>query len=95
MQTEPPNAEPPKRKRRWFQFSLRTQMILKLICGVRAGWLGRNIERKREDREAVDAILKLGPAVEFDRDISDLERTATAKRPGPRRLPPPCEPTIR
>jgi hypothetical protein len=27
MQTEPPKAEPPKRKRRWFQFSLRTLMI--------------------------------------------------------------------
>jgi hypothetical protein len=27
MQTEPPTADPPKRKRRWFQFSLRTLMI--------------------------------------------------------------------
>jgi hypothetical protein len=27
MQTEPPKAEPPKRNRRWFQFSLRSQMI--------------------------------------------------------------------
>jgi hypothetical protein len=28
MQTEPSEAEPPKRKRRWFQFSLRTLMIV-------------------------------------------------------------------
>ena len=27
MQTEPTKVEPPKRKRRWFQFSLRTLMI--------------------------------------------------------------------
>ena len=27
MQTEPSKADPPKRKRRWFQFSLRTLMI--------------------------------------------------------------------
>jgi hypothetical protein len=27
MQTEPPKADPPKRKRRWFQFSLRSLMI--------------------------------------------------------------------
>jgi hypothetical protein len=27
MQTEPPNAEPPKRQRRWFQFNLRALMI--------------------------------------------------------------------
>jgi hypothetical protein len=34
MQSEPPKAEPPKRKRRWFQFSLRTLMIFTLICAV-------------------------------------------------------------
>ena len=27
MQTDPPRTDPPKRKRRWFQFSLRTLMI--------------------------------------------------------------------
>ncbi len=27
MPTEPPEAEPPKRNRRWFQFRLRTLMI--------------------------------------------------------------------
>ena len=31
MQTEPPKAEPPKRKRRWFQFRLRTLMIVTLL----------------------------------------------------------------
>jgi hypothetical protein len=30
MQADPPIAEPPKRKRRWFQFSLRTLMIVLL-----------------------------------------------------------------
>jgi Tfp pilus assembly major pilin PilA len=34
MRTEPPNAEPPKRKRRWFQFSLRTLMIVVAIVAV-------------------------------------------------------------
>jgi hypothetical protein len=27
MQTEPSKADPPKRKRRWFQFSLRSLLI--------------------------------------------------------------------
>ncbi len=31
MQTEPPKAEPPKRKRRWYQFNLRTLMIVTLL----------------------------------------------------------------
>jgi hypothetical protein len=34
MQSEPSNADPPKRKRRWFQFSLRTLMILTLLIGI-------------------------------------------------------------
>ena len=28
MQTEPPKADPPKRQRRWFQFSLRTLFVV-------------------------------------------------------------------
>ena len=34
MQTEPPKAAPPKRKRRWFQFSLRTLMMAMLLVAV-------------------------------------------------------------
>jgi hypothetical protein len=42
MQTEPPKADLPKRKRRWFQFSLRTLLIaVTLLCvyfGVSRLW---------------------------------------------------------
>ena len=34
MEAEPPKAEPPKRKRRWFQFSLRTLLIVVTCIGV-------------------------------------------------------------
>ncbi len=34
-----PKAEPPKRKRRWFQFSLRTLMIGVTAFCLAAGWL--------------------------------------------------------
>jgi hypothetical protein len=35
MEAEPPKAEPPKRKRRWFQFSLRMLLIgVTLLAGV-------------------------------------------------------------
>jgi hypothetical protein len=34
MQAEPPQAEPPKRKRRWFQFSLRTLLIVIAIMAI-------------------------------------------------------------
>ncbi len=37
MEAEPPNADPPKRKRRWFQFSLRTLLIGVTIFSVSCG----------------------------------------------------------
>ena len=66
MQTEPPKADPPKRKRRWFQFSLRTLLIFTLICAIPCAWLGRRIEQKRRERDAVSAIRTLGGSVTYD-----------------------------
>jgi hypothetical protein len=33
MESEPPKVDPPKRKRRWFQFSLRSLLIVVLTFG--------------------------------------------------------------
>jgi hypothetical protein len=70
MQSEPPKAERPKRKRRWLQFSLRTLLIFTMICAIGCAWLAHKIERKRKEREAAEAIVKLGlsqatPETEF------------------------------
>ena len=50
MQIEPPKADPPKRRRRWFQFSLRTLMIgvthLAMACGY-AGWQMKIVRERR------------------------------------------------
>jgi hypothetical protein len=41
MQTEPPKADPPKRKRRWFQFSLRSLLVFKTIYDSTKSVVGR------------------------------------------------------
>jgi hypothetical protein len=66
MPTEPPRADPPKRKRRWFQFSLRTLLVFTMALAVACGWLGKRIEQKREEREAVEAIVKSGGYAQYD-----------------------------
>jgi hypothetical protein len=48
MQTDPPKAEPPKRKRRWFQFSLRTLLIFTMVVAVACGWVGWQAKIVRE-----------------------------------------------
>jgi hypothetical protein len=40
VQTEPPKAEPPKRERRWFQFSLRTLLIVVTLLSVPCAYVG-------------------------------------------------------
>jgi hypothetical protein len=48
MQAEPPKAEPPKRKRRWFQYSVRTLMIVVTLLAVGSGYVGWQAKIVRE-----------------------------------------------
>jgi hypothetical protein len=74
MEAEPPKADPPKRKRRWFQFSLRTLMIFTVIVAVPCAWMGRKIDQKRHERNAVETIRKLGGAVYYNYEMeTDFE----------------------
>jgi hypothetical protein len=61
-----PNAESAKRKRRWFQFSLRTLLISTAVVAAASGWLGSKIEQKRRQREAAQAIIKNFGQVSYD-----------------------------
>ncbi len=66
MQSEPVKADPPKRKRHWFQFSLRSLMIFTAIVAVVFGWLGSKFEQKRRQRAAAAAIIKNAGSVSYD-----------------------------
>jgi hypothetical protein len=78
MEAEPVNSPPPNRKRRWLQFSLRSLLIFMLICAVGFAWVGRKIEQKRIEREAVEAIVKAGGEV-----LYDYQHARRTSPPGP------------
>ncbi len=63
--------DPPKRKRRWFQFSMRTLLIGVVIVAVPCALLGRKIEQKRREREASKAFKALGGQVWYDYETDD------------------------
>jgi hypothetical protein len=61
MQTEPSKAEPPKRKRRWIQFSLRSLMIGGTLLAIPCGYVGWQ-KKIVADRWALRfEIKKMGP----------------------------------
>ena len=57
MQTLPAKAEPPKRKRRWFQFSLRTLLIFVALLAVPLAYIGWQSRIVRDGK----AKLETGP----------------------------------
>lgn len=79
-----PKRAPPKHRLRWFQFSLRTLLILMVICGVACALVMKRVERKRREREIVAAMEKLGACVEYDYQL-DANRNLKwpAVPPGP------------
>jgi hypothetical protein len=51
METDPPKVEPPKRKRRWYQFRLRTLMIAVTLLAVPLGYVGWQVRIVRHRDE--------------------------------------------
>jgi hypothetical protein len=72
------------RGRRWYQFSLRSLLVFTLIFAVTVGWLGSKIGQKRCERQAVEAILKAGGQVWFDRESRRDRPTIPNEASGPR-----------
>jgi hypothetical protein len=72
MQTESPKADPPKRKRRWFQFSLRTLMIGVALLAIPCGCVGWQAKIVRERMAMSERIKKVdhGDCWFFDEDLS-------------------------
>ena len=57
MEAEPPRADPPKRKRRWFQFSLRTMMIVVAVTAVACAYLAHEahaVQQRKSLRQWIE-----------------------------------------
>ena len=55
----------PKPKFRWFQFSLRTLLLLMLVASIGLSWFAMKLQHVRRQREVVVAIEKAGGEVEW------------------------------
>jgi len=52
--------------RRRFQFSIRSLLVLVIVVAVPFSWLAVEMKAAREQKEAVEAIMKVGGAVVYD-----------------------------
>jgi hypothetical protein len=55
-----------KPRLRWYQFTLRSLFIVMFLACIGMSWVSVKMQRARRQREAVDAIEKVGGAVFYD-----------------------------
>jgi hypothetical protein len=60
-------------RRRWFQFSLRTLLIVALVLSIPLAWVAARMRQAGRQREAVEAIRKLGGRVEYDHQRENID----------------------
>jgi hypothetical protein len=79
MDEKPTTARPQaKPRRRWYQYTLRTLLIVVTLAGCGLGWLGFKVRQSHRRQAAVEAIKRSGGRVAYD-----YERVKNAKAPGP------------
>jgi hypothetical protein len=64
----------PKRKLRWYQFSLRTLLIGVTLVACACSWLAVKMQQARRQKEAVEAIGKAGGAIRYENQLEAEEK---------------------
>lgn len=78
-----PSPAPPKRKRRWLQYSLRSLLALMAVAAVLLGWLRYHLNQIAKERAAVAAIRELGGGVIYEETggVRDANGDLIERRP--------------
>ncbi len=85
-----PNAAQPSSRRRWYQFSLRTLLLVVTLAGCGFGWFGAKLRRARLQHLAVERLQSCGATVIYDYEPRDADiawyrssRPTAVEPPGP------------
>jgi Leucine-rich repeat (LRR) protein len=71
---------PPKRKRRWFQYSIRSLLLLTTVLAV---WLAVQVNRAHRQKLAVSTIMHAGGKIAYDHEMLTREHPQPTEPPGP------------
>jgi hypothetical protein len=81
----PDSPSKPKRKRRWFQFRLRTLLLLVTVFAVLFGWVAHKAHNAREQKRVVAWLREKEAFMRYDYQIDDQgEDIINAALPGPK-----------
>ena len=83
---QPIDQQPPKSRRRWFSFSLRSLMLLVAIVSIPLGWVGWKINRARNQRAVVAELKKLYADITYDNTLVFATGRHAANPQGPKWL---------
>ncbi len=71
-------------KRRWYQYSLRTLLIIVTLFAVACSWFTVKMRQAKRQREAVEAFSKLGGTIAYDYQLDAFGHFMQGtKPPGP------------
>ena len=59
------DSNPPKTKRRWYQFRMRTLLVVVTVVTVPLGWVGWRLEQARGERAVIAWVMETGGSVSF------------------------------
>ena len=62
-------TDPQPKRRRWYQFSLRTLMLFVFVCAIPSAWVGWDLEATRREQVAVAKIKELWGTVQYHETI--------------------------
>ena len=74
----------PSLKRRWFQYSLRTLLVLMLLASIGMSWIAVRMQKAKKQQEAVEAIRKAGGQVYYFQDEQDSDGNELVGEESPR-----------
>jgi hypothetical protein len=77
----PDQPSNPKSKSRWYQYSLRTLMIVVTLFAVACSWFAVKLQQASSRREAVEAIRKAGGSIFYDYQIDKSEKVIPGAEP--------------
>ncbi len=72
-----------KPRLRWFQYSLRTLLLVMLLASIGMSWVAVRMQRARKQKAAVEAIKKLGGFVFYDYEFDQSGILQDRTPPGP------------